>query len=75
MKKNPTHLLLMLAMTLLLGGCSTSRRTAQWEYKVAPPDNNRAESPETFLNVMAKDGWILVQKDSNGSYIFKRPRN
>jgi len=72
MKNNLAYLL---TSTLLLAGCCTGRHTTQWEYKIAPADNYRADAPETFLNALGKDGWILVEKDSSGSYIFKRAKH
>jgi hypothetical protein len=75
MKNNLAYLLSITTSTFLLAGCCTGRHTTQWEYKIAPADNYRAEAPETFLNALGKDGWILVEKDSSGSYIFKRAKH
>jgi hypothetical protein len=74
MKQNLTPLLSITASTLLLAGCCTGRHATQWEYKIAPPDNFRAEAPEAFLNALGKAGWILVEKDDRGNYLFKRPK-
>jgi hypothetical protein len=68
-------LLIITAAASLLAGCATSgHHTEQWEYKTALDDNTRSETPEVFLNNLGKEGWMLVQHDSNGRYFFKRPR-
>lgn len=76
-------LLTITASALLLAGCCTGSRGAHWEYKVAyPPSHGTAntEAPKTevtesFLNGLAREGWILVQEGPDGLYIFKRARN
>jgi ABC-type phosphate/phosphonate transport system substrate-binding protein len=69
------------ASCLLAGCCSTHHATKQWEYKVAltpidPQDRTRPvriELREQFLNVLGKDGWVLVTADSDLFYL-KRPK-
>jgi hypothetical protein len=46
----------------------------RWEYKVADASGNTRDALEPFLNNMAKDGWILVQRDSSGWFYFRRVR-
>jgi len=62
----------------------------QWEYKYAynpvgvGPDVNKPPAAEfmknkplyetKFLNEMAKDGWIFIQRDESGGCYFKRPK-
>jgi hypothetical protein len=75
-------LLITLVSSLLLAGCCAQRHATaiQWEYKVAyahPTDPNatlRHETYESLLNESAKDGWVFVQKDSNGAFIFRRAK-
>jgi hypothetical protein len=61
----------------LLTGCCTGRHATQWEYKVAEPQgnpNNTRQALEPFLNDMAKEGWIFIERDSTGWCYFKRPK-
>ena len=62
-------------VALLLAGCCWARHGPKWEYKVAYPPPHDIRHPEvetSFLNDQAKDGWIFVEKDSNGLFFFKR---
>jgi ABC-type phosphate/phosphonate transport system substrate-binding protein len=66
-----------LAAIILFAGCCTARRATQWEYKVAEPQtnpNNTRQALEPFLNDMAKDGWIFIERDNTGWCYFKRPK-
>ena len=77
MKRSLKYMLITIASSLLVAGCCTSRHATQWEYKVAEPsgpDQNRRQVIEPFLNGMAKDGWLFIEKDSVGWYYFKRPK-
>lgn len=59
----------------LVTGCCATRQASQWEYKVAEPagnSNNTRQALEPFLNDMAKDGWIFIQRDATGWCYFKR---
>ena len=62
---------------ILFTGCCTGRHATQWEYKVAEPQgehNNTRQALEPFLNDMAKEGWIFIERDSTGWCYFKRPK-
>jgi uncharacterized lipoprotein YajG len=75
MKRNLKYLLLIMAGSVLLAGCSTTPDATQWEYKLASPSGNQQNTAEVirpFLNDMAKDGWIFVEKDAGGWFYFKR---
>ena len=62
------------ASTLFLAGCCTTPHATRWEYTVVEPGNPYTNQGEvTFLNEKSKEGWVFVQKDANGKYIFKRP--
>lgn len=78
MKKHLRYSLSILGSSILLAGCCTGHHAAQWEYKIAYPPpyaRDHTEVPESFLNGLAKEGWILFQKDPDGLYIFKRPKH
>ena len=79
MKQCTKSALGILAAAFLLAGCCTGRHATQWEYKVARPrphnPNTQTDVPQSFLNDLAKDGWIFVQTDANGLYIFKRTKS
>jgi hypothetical protein len=75
MKRNLKYTLTAMAGGLLLAGCCSARHAGKWEYKAAwppPHDLRRAEVETSFLNEQAKDGWIFLEKDSNGLFFFKR---
>ena len=78
MNTNLKYALAIIATSFLLTGCCTSRYATQWEYKVAYPEYKegipRSKIQEPFLNNLAKDGWILVQRDNDGGFIFKRAK-
>src|SRR5258708_24452234 len=78
MKRILKQVLPILAITTLLSGCCTARCATHWEYKVAEPSgsgpNNTRQSLEPFLNDMAKDGWIFIERDNTGWCYFKRPK-
>jgi PBP1b-binding outer membrane lipoprotein LpoB len=46
MKQNLAYIyvLSIMASTLLLAGCCTGRHATQWEYKIAYPNDTRAEA-------------------------------
>ena len=81
MKRNLKYLFLVMASSLVLTGCCTARHAIRWEYKVADlPDGKYKthtfrEMEEAFLNDLAKDGWIFLEKDASGNFILKRPKN
>jgi hypothetical protein len=82
MKRNLTSLLIAIASSSLLIGCCTTHQccaqhnaiATEWEYKIASPGPGNASYQEKFLNDVGKDGWVLVQKDDRGRYIFKRAK-
>ena len=76
MKRNLTRLFIIVASSLLLAGCCTAHHAPEWEYKVGyTTGSGRAEAEEAFLNGLAKDGWILVEKDATtGHFYFKRAK-
>jgi hypothetical protein len=78
MKTILKYVVAIITSSFLLTGCCTSHHATQWEYKSAYPDNNgaipRYKMIDPFLNDLAKDGWILVQEDHNGIFIFKRAK-
>ena len=68
---------IILAAGALLTGCCTGGHPKQWEYKTAyPPPHTPKQTQvvDSFLNGLAKEGWVLVQREPEGSYIFKRPK-
>ncbi len=73
----------LVAAFTLLTGCCTVGRVTQWEYKStyphafvgAPSDlSAKRKHMDSFLNEQGSQAWILVQKESDGLYIFKRPK-
>jgi hypothetical protein len=77
MKRNLKYLVLTMTASILLAGCCTAYRAKHWEYKVAEPggsQNNTRQALEPFLNDMAKDGWIFIERDNTGWCYFKRPK-
>lgn len=77
MKINLRQLFIIGTTSLLLTGCYTAGHAKLWEYKVAAPGNqysahSQSEIQQMFLNDMGKDGWIFVQKDVDGDFIFRR---
>jgi hypothetical protein len=78
MRRTFEQTLPIVAFTIILAGCCTAGRATHWEYKVAEPagsgPNNTRQSLEPFLNDMAKDGWIFIERDNTGWCYFKRPK-
>lgn len=87
MKSKLAPLLIAITSSFLLVGCCTTKPCCaqhkasgtKWEYKVAYPDptkpeSSRSERQTVMLNDAAKEGWILVQKDADGGFIFKRAK-
>ena len=81
--KNSIALIIAIASSFLEVGCCTQHHAAdtQWEYKSA----NIASRPiaggplthqerEGFLNSLGKEGWVLIQSNENGVYLFKRAK-
>ena len=68
----------MAAVAVLLVGCATSsvQYAAQWEYKVKtnPDRDSPNNNIEPFLNDMAKEGWIFMQRDDSQNFYFKRAK-
>ena len=65
----------VLAAGALMTGCCTGGHATRWEYKTAYAPPHLRESPQvldSFLNGLANEGWVLVQKEPEGPYIFKR---
>jgi hypothetical protein len=68
-------ILLLIAVGFLFIGCATQQHASErWEYKVASPGPGGTSFEEKFLNDAGQDGWVLVQRDERGRYIFKRPK-
>jgi len=69
-------LLIITALASLLVGCATSsvHHAEQWEYRVKtnPDRDSPNKNIEPFLNDMAKEGWIFMQRDDSGNFYFKR---
>ena len=79
MKTKLKYAIAVIASSFLLTGCCTTNRSStQWEYKVAYPEYKegipRFQIEEPFLNNLAKDGWIFVQKDKVDVFFFKRAK-
>ncbi len=75
MKHKITCILSFATALLFLTGCSTERSAVRWEYKAATTNAMGAEQMDSFLNGLAKDGWIYVEKDRDSfCYIFKRAK-
>ncbi len=80
MKRNLKYLFIVIASSLLLAGCCTSRHAMQWEYKIADIPggkyhaHDQREIKEAFLNDMAKEGWTYLEQGANGDFYFKRPK-
>src|SRR5262249_11118122 len=77
MKRSLKQMSNLLAPIILLSGCCTTRHATHWEYKVAEPPgspNNTRQALEPFLNEMAKDGWIFMERDATGWCYFKRQK-
>ena len=73
MKQIIIQIMVGLIGIVLFTGCCATRLGKQWEYKVAEPPgnpNNTRQAIEPFLNDMAKDGWMFIEKDSTGWYYF-----
>ena len=73
--------LTVIAGGFLLAGCCTHRHAhaIQWEYKVAYPPipkerGLKRPDEEAFINAVANDGWIFIQQDAGGDFIFKRAK-
>ncbi len=60
--------------TILLVVAAESGGREVWEYKVADSSGNTKDAIEPFLNNMAKEGWVFVQRDSSGWFYFKRAK-
>jgi len=82
MKRNLTPLLIAIASSFLLVGCCTQRHATatQWEYKAASMPPRPTGGPythqdrEAFLNSLGEEGWVLIMRDENGVYFFKRAK-
>jgi hypothetical protein len=75
MTRKLNYLLVIIASSVLLAGCCSAGHSNHWEYKVASPggsQQNLGKVIEPFLNEMAKDGWIFIQRDEVGHFYFKR---
>ena len=73
------YLFVAILGSLLLAGCCAQQHGTQWEYKYAFPKFvvgtvTPSQTIENFLNEFAKDGWVFVQKDSDGGCVFKRAK-
>lgn len=76
MKHKISRVLIIATALLFLTGCSTERYAVRWEYKAATTNAMGSEQMDSFLNGMAKDGWIFVEKDRDSfCYIFKRAKH
>ena len=68
----------LVASTLFLAGCCTTHHVTQWEYKTY--QDNATGSPETGLNKLASEGWIVDEVLTSGggsgptTFLLKRPK-
>ena len=78
MPANRLHLVSVVALSLLMVGCATTRLAA-WEYRVVnigsdQPDMNWMAAQQRILNELGQDGWVLVQQHPklDGVFYMKR---
>jgi hypothetical protein len=77
MKTTSKLILVVIASSTLLFGCSAPRHGAHWEYKTATVSNMAADAK---LNELAEDGWSVVafSRNEGGSnestFVLKRKK-
>jgi hypothetical protein len=69
---NKPLMFLMVVTGLLLGGCCTAHRTAQWEYKTVH------STSDEVLNTPVAEGWSVVGFSASDSgnkwFLLRRPK-